>query len=92
MAQKPSQRGPRRRAHPPQVDGFKLKGKLDEGQAQGSGASLLRSISFLEIAPEKDVLNVIYVESRDIDKNPYLFSIIKIRRTKWRCSTPSPPR
>lgn len=64
-------------AHPPQVDGFKLKGKLT-GKLKDL-ASVLRSISFLEIAPEKDLVNVIYVESRDIDKNPYLFSIVKIK-------------
>jgi regulator of replication initiation timing len=65
-------------AHPPQVDGFKLKGKLKKGKLKDL-ASTLRSISFLEIAPEKEALNVIYVESRDIDKNPYLFSIVKLR-------------
>jgi regulator of replication initiation timing len=65
-------------AHPPQVDGFKLKGALVQGKLKDL-ASVLRSISFLEIAPEKDALNVIYVESRDIDKNPYLFSIVKLK-------------
>lgn len=63
--------------HPPQVDGFKVKGKFIKGKPKDL-ANILRSISFLEIAPEKEALNVIYVESRDIDKNPYLFSIIKI--------------
>jgi Asp-tRNA(Asn)/Glu-tRNA(Gln) amidotransferase C subunit len=42
-------------AHPPQVDGFKLKGKLMKGRLKDL-TSLLRSISFLEIAPEKDAL------------------------------------
>jgi len=64
--------------HPPQVDGFKIKGRLVKGKLKDL-ATILRSISFLELAPEKDVLNVIYVESRDIDKNPYLFSIVKIK-------------
>jgi len=64
--------------HPPQVDAFKIKGKLLKGKPKDL-ATILRSISFLEIAPEKDILNVIYVESRDIDKNPYLFSIVKIK-------------
>ncbi|VVC04608.1 Uncharacterised protein [Candidatus Bilamarchaeum dharawalense] len=64
--------------HPPQVDGFKIKAKLVKGKLKDL-VNLLRSISFLEIAPEKDVLNVLYVESRDINKNPYLFSIIKIK-------------
>lgn len=75
----PSSAGPSpvEAAHPPQVDGFKVKGKLKKGKLKDL-ASTLRSISFLEIAPEKDALNVIYVESRDIDKNPYLFSIVKL--------------
>jgi len=30
-------------------------------------------------APEKDILNVLYVESRDINKSPYLFSIVKMK-------------
>jgi hypothetical protein len=64
--------------HAPQVDAFKIKGKLVKGKPKDL-ATILRSISFLEIAPEKDILNVIYVESRDIDKNPYLFSIVKIK-------------
>ena len=64
--------------HPPQVDGFKIKGRLVKGRLKDL-TSILRSISFLELAPEKDLLNVIYVESRDIDKNPYLFSILKVK-------------
>lgn len=65
-------------SHPPKVDGFKIKGKLKKGKLKDL-TSVLRSISFLEIAPEKDVLNVIYVENRDINKNPLLFSIAKIK-------------
>jgi regulator of replication initiation timing len=63
--------------HPPQVDGFKLKGELKGSLKDIS--NLLRAISFLEVAPEKDLVNVIYVESRDINKNPYLFSLLKIK-------------
>jgi len=70
--------GQKEAAHAPQVDGFKLKGRLEKGKLKDL-ANVLRSISFLELAPEKDLLNVIYVESRDIDKNPYLFSIVKIK-------------
>jgi hypothetical protein len=78
-AQPPQPAAPvRDEAHPPQVDGFKVKGKLVKGKLKDL-ATILRSISFLELAPEKDVLNVIYVESRDIDKNPYLFSIVKVK-------------
>lgn len=74
----PSGKAAKEEAHPPQVDGFKMKGRLVKGKLKDL-ATVLRSISFLELAPEKDVLNVIYVESRDIDKNPYLFSIIKVK-------------
>ncbi len=63
--------------HPPQVDGFKIKG-TQKGDLKDL-ANTLRSISFLGVAPEKDVVNVVYVESRDINKNPYLFSILKIK-------------
>lgn len=76
--------------HPPQVDGFKLKGKLKKGKLKDL-SSTLRSISFLEIAPEKEALNVIYVESRDIDKNPYLFSIVKLRETEVEVMYTIPP-
>ncbi len=64
-------------AHPPQVDGFKISGSLSG--TYKDIANTLRSISFLEVAPEKNLVNVAYVESRDINKNPYLFSIIKIK-------------
>ncbi len=64
--------------HPPQVDGFKVKGRFIKGKPKDLAVTL-RSISFLEVAPEKDLINVIYVESRDINKNPYLFSVVKIK-------------
>jgi regulator of replication initiation timing len=91
----PSPAGPgpqqaKEEVHPPQVDGFKLKGKLIKGKLKDL-AAVLRSISFLEIAPEKDVLNVIYVESRDIDKNPYLFSIVKIKEDEVEVLYTIPP-
>lgn len=77
-------------AHPPQVDGFKIKGKLKKGKLKDL-ATVLRSISFLEIAPEKDVLNVMYVESRDINKNPYLFSIVKLKEDEVEVMYTIPP-
>jgi cell division protein FtsB len=72
------------------VDGFKIKGKFIKGKPKDL-ATTLRSISFLEVAPEKDALNVIYVESRDIDKNPYLFSIIKITEDELEVLYTIPP-
>jgi regulator of replication initiation timing len=76
--------------HPPQVDGFKIKGTLTKGKLKDL-ASILSSISFLEIAPEKEALNVIYVESRDIDKNPYLFSIVKLKEKEVEVMYTIPP-
>jgi len=60
----------------PVVDGFKIKGKLTG--SFDNIAKTLRTISFLEVAQEKSAVNIVYVESRDIDKNPYLFSIVKV--------------
>src|SRR4030095_14871865 len=94
---KPAQAGPtpsgpsaKEEVHPPQVDGFKVKGRLLKGKLKDL-AVVLRSISFLEIAPEKDLLNIIYVESRDIDKNPYLFSIVKIKEDELEVMYTIPP-
>ncbi|MFH0737142.1 MAG: hypothetical protein V1827_00665 [Candidatus Micrarchaeota archaeon] len=77
-------------SHPPQVDGFKMKGKLIKGKLKDLSA-ILRSISFLELAPEKDLLNVIYVESRDINKSPYLFSIVKLKEDEVEVLYTIPP-
>ncbi|MEW6723056.1 MAG: hypothetical protein AB1324_07370 [Candidatus Micrarchaeota archaeon] len=86
----PQGQGAKEEVHPPQVDGFKIKGKLAGGKLKDV-ATVLRSISFLEIAPEKDLVNVIYVESRDIDKNPYLFSIVKIKEDEIEVMYTIPP-
>jgi hypothetical protein len=64
----------------PQVDGFKVIAKLTGNFSEV--ASALRSISFLQVAPEKSSVNVAYIESRDINKNPYLFSIVKFRESE----------
>ncbi|MFH1394058.1 MAG: hypothetical protein ABII71_03310 [Candidatus Micrarchaeota archaeon] len=60
----------------PKVDGFRISGKL-KGSYKAIAATL-RTISFLEVAQEKEAVNVVYTESRDINKNPYLFSITRI--------------
>jgi len=65
-------------AQVPKVDGFKIKAKLTGSVKDVS--NILRTVSFLEVAPEKEAVNAVYVESRDINKNPYLFSIIRIRQ------------
>lgn len=82
--------GVKEEPHPPQVDGFKMKGRLVKGKLKDL-VPVLRSISFLEIAAEKDLLNVIYVESRDIDKNPYLFSIVKLKEDEVEVMYTIPP-
>ncbi|HIE54887.1 MAG TPA: hypothetical protein EYP90_06865 [Chromatiaceae bacterium] len=60
----------------PKVDGFRISGKL--GGSFKNIAATLRTISFLEVAQEKEAVNIVYTESRDINKNPYLFSITRI--------------
>ncbi len=61
----------------PVVDGFKvfakLKGNLKDVESK------LRQVSFIEVVGEKDSVNAVYVESRDIEKNPYLFAFFKFR-------------
>lgn len=61
----------------PKVDGFKifvkLKGALKDVEAK------LKTISFLEVVGEKDCVNAAYVESRDIEKNPYVFALFRFR-------------
>lgn len=58
----------------PQVSGFRI------GAARSSGVpevlSKLSSLNFLELAQEKGTAVAVNVESRDIQKNPYLFSIV----------------
>src|SRR3990167_5193063 len=73
----------------PSVDGFKIKGTL-RGTIQDV-ASLLRTVSFLEVAPEKDAVNAVYVESRDINKAPYLFSILRIKEDEIELIYSVPP-
>ncbi|MCP4646298.1 MAG: hypothetical protein GY852_01000 [bacterium] len=64
----------------PKVDGFRMKVKL-EGKFSDV-ARALNSISFLKIAQEKEGVNVAYVESRSIDKTPYLFSMMKFKKNE----------
>lgn len=60
----------------PKADAIKLKGTLKKDFKDIVG--VLRTVSFLEVAQEKDSVSAAYVESRDINKMPYLFSILKI--------------
>lgn len=61
----------------PTVSGFRIKAKRTGNR--GSLINALSSISFLEISEDKDGLAAINVESRDIQKNPYAFSITYFR-------------
>ncbi len=61
----------------PRVDGFKvfarMKGTLRDVDAK------LRTVSFMEVVAERDCVSAAYVESRDIEKNPYTFTLFKFR-------------
>lgn len=61
----------------PGVDGFKLKSSI-KGKMEDI-VSALRTVSFLEVGAEREAVNAAYIESRDINKMPYLFSILKIK-------------
>ncbi|VVC71659.1 Uncharacterised protein [uncultured archaeon] len=58
----------------PSVDGFTLSGAKLKGTQELSAA--LSASSFLKVAVEGDTVAILNVESRDIKRNPYLFSII----------------
>jgi len=58
----------------PTASGFRLTAKRLKGPSEIS--QRLSELSFLEMASDKDALAVLNVESRDIQKNPYLFSIV----------------
>lgn len=61
----------------PTVDSFKIGGKLKSSLKDV--ASKLSSISFLEVAMESNAVNSAYVESRDINGRPHVFSLMKIK-------------
>ena len=63
---------------PPKVDGFNMKIRLKGNFSDVAQA--LSSISFLKVAQEKEGVNAAYVESRSIDKTPYLFSLMKFKK------------
>ncbi len=61
----------------PTVSGFRVHGKRQANPKELS--KKLSELSFLEMSVEGDSLAVLNVESRDIQKNPYLFSIVYFR-------------
>lgn len=67
----------KKREETPRVDGFKVFAKLN-----GTFKDIenkLRSVSFLEVFGEKGGVTAAYIESRDIEKNPYVFALIKFK-------------
>lgn len=64
----------------PKVDGFRMKAKLTGKFSDVSQA--LSTISFLKVAQEKECVNAAYVESRSIDKTPYLFSLMRFKHNE----------
>lgn len=62
----------------PRVDGFKILANLNGSLKEVE--SKLRTISFLEIVCEKECVNAAYIESRDIEKNPYSFGLFKFKK------------
>ncbi|MEM3030321.1 MAG: hypothetical protein QXH27_01170 [Candidatus Micrarchaeia archaeon] len=61
----------------PRVDGFRFAAKRKKGVEEVTKA--LSPLSFLEVAPEGDVVALINVESRDISKNPYSFTLTYLK-------------
>ena len=74
---------------PPRVDGFKIFANL-EGTFKDV-ESKLRTVSSLETVVEKDCLSAAYIESRDIEKNPYIFAIFKFKKDSVEVMYTIPP-
>lgn len=72
-------RQPQALSSEPRIGGFRLQARRLHTPAEIS--QRLAELSFLEMTADKDVLTALNVESRDIQKNPYLFSIIYFRPT-----------
>ncbi|MBN2478220.1 hypothetical protein JXB01_02915 [Candidatus Micrarchaeota archaeon] len=64
--------------HNPLVDSFTVSGKLKSSFKEIS--KILSAVSFLEVAPESNAINVAYVESRDINGKPYTFTLLRIKK------------
>ncbi|MFH1285933.1 MAG: hypothetical protein ABIH99_05110 [Candidatus Micrarchaeota archaeon] len=62
------------------VDGFRLTAK--RLKSVNEVITTLSSITFLEMVPEGDTLVLLNVESRDIQKSPYLFSLVYLKPEK----------
>lgn len=68
---------PEEKLEAPVVEGIKIPGKRIKQAADLESA--LSTLSFLRTATERESVAVLNVESRDIKRNPYLFSIIYLK-------------
>lgn len=77
MPAQPSEKKEKPEVATPKVEGFKISAEMRKSQDEIIDA--LATLSFLEIAKEGNYVAVLNVESRDIHKQPYLFSIIYLK-------------
>lgn len=66
----------------PRIDGFELNGKI--ATSIDALQRTLLTVSFLEVVPYREGLAAINVETKDIKKRPYLFSVIYFNRNRLR--------
>ncbi len=78
----------------PTVSGFRIAAKRTKIPADIS--QRLSELSFLEMSTDKDALIVLNVESRDIQKNPFLFSVVSFLpnsiEAKYTCMPNTSPK
>jgi hypothetical protein len=78
----------------PTVSGFRVAARRLKPPQEIS--QRLSELSFLEMSTDKDALMVLNVESRDIQKNPYLFSIVSFLpnsvEAKYTCMPNASPK
>ena len=78
----------------PTVSGFRIAAKRMKMPADIS--QRLSELSFLEMSTDKDSLIVLNVESRDIQKNPFLFSLVSFLpaaiEAKYTCMPNTSPK
>jgi hypothetical protein len=78
----------------PTVSGFRISAKRLKTPSEIS--RLLSELSFLEMSTDKDALVVLNVESRDIQKNPFRFSIVSFLpnsiEVKYTCMPNASPK
>jgi len=73
----------------PKVDGFKIQAEMRAKPEKL--ASTLRQASFLKISKDRDGVSVAYVESRDINKKPFVFSVTRFSKDEVEVIYTIPP-